>query len=595
MSEDKVIGYRFDSFHLDLINCRLLHGNRPIRLTPRLFDLLLLLLRKNRKLVTKEDLIREVWAGRMVEENNITVSISLLRKMLDQESSQQNYIETVPRRGYIFSADVRPIKEAVGVLAQPWESGDEEQLKDSNYNDKTTYVAVLPLINEVEDLHLGYLADRITETIVSLSRLPLLRIIRCNITFLHKNPGLGTRELGRLMGVQTVLSGRIKQVEDRLLVSLELVNVSDGYQLWEEHFNYTLSNLHRLQHDIAVRIAKKFTPYLCEAEIRPQGKHYTTNSEAFQLYLKGRYFWRKRGLKNVKRAIECFEQATTLDPDYALAYVGLADAYNGLSGTYCRPKEIMPSVKAFAEKALELDNHLAEAHVSLAGVKIHYEWDWDGGRKELELALKYNPHYAFAHQWYRYFLEVMGRFSDALVELNIAREIDPYSVNLSSAMAWLLYLTRQFDRALIQVQHTIDMAPDYHPSYEVLGRIQTQLGSYEDAIVSLLKSKELDDSPDIRRFLGYTYAIAGNSDKALETINELSEMSKVCYISPYNIAVIYAGLNKNDEAFRWLEKAYEERDDGLVWLKSSLELDNIRSDTRFNDLLRRMGFPNEES
>jgi tetratricopeptide (TPR) repeat protein len=319
----------------------------------------------------------------------------------------------------------------------------------------------------------------------------------------------------------------------------------------------------------------------------------SVDPEAYQLYLKGRFYWNKRTEAGLKKGIEYFHQAIDLDPNYALAYAGIADCYSLLGWDLfgpLPPREALPIAKAAARKALETDDSLAEAHNSLAWTKLAFDWDWTGAEREFKRAIELNPGYAITHHWYAECLAGMGRYAEALAEIRQAQELDPLSLIISSIVGWVLYFDRKNDQAIAEFRKTLELDPNFWVAHWTLGRAYEQKAMFTEAIAEIQKAIDFSgSSPLSLAALGHTYAVSGRRAEAERVLNQLKDSSKQTYISPYGIAAIHAGLGEKDQAFLWLEKAYEERSGWLIWLRAEPGSDPLRSDPRFQDLLRRIG------
>lgn len=452
-------------------------------------------------------------------------------------------------------------------------------------------LAILPLTNASNDASMEYLSDGITESIIdNLSQLPGLRVMARSTVFSYKGKEINPQEAGRELGVRAVLTGRVLQLNERLIIKTELVDVADGWQLWGEKYDRTHSDIFAVQEEIANEIAEALRLKLSGAQMKRLGKRHTENSKAYQMYLKGRYFWNKRTEEGLKKSIEYFELAILSDADYALAHAGLADCYNVL-GFYSAlpPSEAFSKAKLAAIKALEIENTLAEAYASLAYALSHYDWEWAAAEQKYQRALELNPNYATAHQWYGWYFALLGRFPEGISEMKQAQERDPLSLVINSAMGWVFYLARDYDQAVGQYRKTLEMDPNFYLAHLWLGRAYEQKGEYAEAISELQKAKMLADTPETLSALGHVYAISSRRGDAIKILNELTELTRRRYVSPYFMATVYAGLDDKDQAFLWLERACEERSFGLVYLKVDPILDVLRADSRFTELLRRIG------
>jgi len=455
-------------------------------------------------------------------------------------------------------------------------------------------IAVMPFVNESGNSDNEYLSDGMTESLItSLSQLPKLSVKARNSVFRYKGKEVEPRKVGAELSVQAILLGRVVQRGNDLTFYIELVDANTENTLWKADYNRSMKNLVSLQNEIARDVSQKLRQRLTGAEVQTATKSYTENNEAYQLYLMGRYHLNRLTDEGFRKGRDYFEQAIDKDPNYALAFAGLADAYARLSGyNAISPNEGFPKARTAASKALELDDQLAEAHSTLGVVKWFYDWDWSGAEKEFKRAIEINPNNADAHQTYGYYLSAMQRFDEALAEMSRARELDPLSIEKILATGDVLYQQRRLDQATEQYQKALEMDPNSGIAHWAIGNVYLQKGMYDEAIKEYQKSIPLSgDSQDEPASLAYAYALSGKKQEALRIIEDLKQRSKRSYISPTVIAFIYAGLGENDQAFEWLEKAYNGRDFILVLLKVEPTFDRLRSDPRFEDLLRRVGLP----
>ena len=456
-------------------------------------------------------------------------------------------------------------------------------------------LAILPLTNTTADPAMEYFSDGITESIINtLSRLPELRVMAWSTVSNYKSRHVDPREIGRELRVRAVLTGRVVQLDERLVIKTELVDAADGSHLWGENYACRPSDVLEVETEISRDISEKLLVRLTTEERRRLAKRYTENTEAYHAYLKGRHFWNKRTDESVRQSIGYFRQAIDSDPSYALAYAGLADAYVILGSfgiATLAPGEAFPKAKAAAIRALEIDDSLAEAHASLAFSLASYDWNWPAAEKEFKRSIELKPDYATAHHWYGFvYLVAMGRLDEAIASEKRAHELAPLSLGINSDLGLLFYLARNYDQAIELYNQTLEIDQNFAYSHWKLGLAYEKKGMYEQAISELHKAVGLSGRSTLaRELLGYVYAVAGNSDEAQAVLDELSELSKHRYVSAYRVAAIHAALDRKDEAFDWLEKAYEQRDPWLLWLKLNPALDSIRRDSRFTDLLRRIG------
>jgi TolB-like protein/Flp pilus assembly protein TadD len=591
MVKPDIAAYEFGHFRLNLAEHHLLRDGQTVPLTAKLFDILLLLVRGSGKVVTKETLMKEVWPGTFVEENNLTVSISALRKILGERHREHEYIETVPKRGYRFVARVKEIQDEestgqTGVRLNRADSKTADELDRA-----VRALAVLPLVNVGEDLDLEYLSDGITESIINnLSRLPQLRVMARNTVFRYKGHELDARQIGRQLNVPAVLIGRLRQLNKYLILGVELVNVSDGSQLWGEQYNRRFSDIFRVQAEIAREISEKLRIKLTGEERERLTKRYTENSEAYKFYLKGRYFWNKRTVKSINRGLQYFKEAIALDANFALAYAGLADCYTSLIiWNALQTTEAVTAARRAAVKALALDEALAEAHASLAFIEM-LALNWSEGEREFRRAIELNPNNALTRSRYAVYLAGCGRLAQATTEIEQALKTDPLSPLMHTNAARILFYARQYERSIEQCCEALEIDPRFGSAYGVLGLVYERLAKYEESIAALRKALSLmEDDTEALSILGYIYAVSGKRREARTVLDKLQRLSEQKYVPPFFRALIHIGLKEKEEAFEWLEKSYQERSYILTHLNILPIFDYLRADPRFSDLLRRIG------
>ena len=468
-------------------------------------------------------------------------------------------------------------------------------IQQAGTSGKRTHIdslAVLPLANASADSGMEYLSDGITESIINtLSQLPQLRVMARATVFRYKGKEVDVAEVKRDLNVRAVMMGRVLQFGDNLVIKTELVDTEDGSQLWGDEYRRKAADIFEVQEEISKEISEKLKLKLTGEEKKLLGKRYTDNTEAYRLYLKGRFCLSKTTKEALNNAIKHFRQAIDIDPDYALAYAGLADAYYALSSNHLPANEAMPKARGAAEQALRLDDTLSEAHASLGLVKAFYEWDWAGAEGEYRRAIELNPGYASAHHWYGWYLALMGRLNEAIAEVKQASELDPLSLEINSDLGLSFFFARQYERAIEQFEKALEMDPNSIWTRFFMGWAREQKGDYEEAIEDYKKAAKLDDSPLIMAALGHTYVMAGRRDEALNVLEEMKQLAASRHVSSYHFAIIQAALGEKDEAFERLEKSYDAREEALVWLKVDPRLDTMRTDPRFIDLQRRVGLP----
>jgi serine/threonine protein kinase/tetratricopeptide (TPR) repeat protein len=449
-------------------------------------------------------------------------------------------------------------------------------------------LAVLPFVNLSGDPEMEYLSEGIADTLInSLSQLRKLRVVPRSLTFRYKGREIDPQRVGGELDARAVLTGRVMQRGDTLLIGTELMDVAKLSQIWGAQYNRKMADIFVLQEEIAREITEKLRLQLTGEEKKRLTKRATGNKEAYQLYLKGRYWLEKRTPGALNTAIEQFQQAIAKDSLYALAYSGLADCYSNLpTFAFVPPKEAYPKAKEAALKALEIDDTLAEAHTSLALVTALHDLNWSGGAREFQRAIALNPDYAVAHLWYGWTLGLMGLFDEAIAEAKRALELDPLSLNINWLLGVVYLFARQYDRAIEQFRKTLELDPNFFVVHAFLGLAYIQKSMYEESIAELEKAVAISPINLSLTCLGYGYAAAGRRLEAQKVLDQLNEISKEKYVPALHRAIICAGLGEKDKAFEWLQKAYEER--FIIAIKVNQAFDSLRSDPRFADLLRRM-------
>ena len=454
-------------------------------------------------------------------------------------------------------------------------------------------IAVLPFENANNDPNTEYLSEGISEALInSLSELQQLRVIARPTAFRYKAKDVDPRQVGRELGVAAVLTGKVRQMQDTLNVQVDLVDAVTGAQIWGAGYDRNIADLVAVKQAIAQEVTAKLKLKLSSEEQRQLVKRDSTNAEAYQFYLRGRYFWNKRTSDGIKQAIEHFQKSIERDPNFALGYVGLADSYTGLTFyNFAAPHEAMPKAKESATKALALDNTLAEAHASLAHVLMNYDWNWSEAEKEFRRSIELKPDYPTAHQWYAiHYLTATGRLEEAVQEMKKALELDPASLVMNTFMGATFYYAGRYDEAIDQCRRTIQMDPNFSVAHWHLGLAYEQKQVFDKAIEEFKKAISLSGgSPLMRAALGRVYAESNKKYEANEMLNELNELSKRQYVSAYEVAKIYVALGNSEQAFQLLAKAYAEHSFHLVNLNVCPQLNSVRSNPRFQDLVQRVG------
>jgi TolB-like protein/Tfp pilus assembly protein PilF len=593
-SEGKSI-YVFGPFRLDVGQHLLLQDESTVSLTPKAFEILVMLVQHSGHILKKDRIIKEIWLDTFVGESTLAQNIFTLRKALGDNQNERQYIETIPKQGYRFIAKVTEVRPDSATGRRAKATVVKQAGETKTHDSSIASLAVLPLINATDDPRAEYLSDGIAETIINnLSQISQLRVMARSTACRYKSQEVDARDVGQELGVRAVLVGRVLQVGEELIVRTELVDVANGWQLWGEQFKCDTSDLFNVEQEIAEQISQKLKLKLTVEQQKRLGFHHTRNIKAYQSYLKGRYHWNERRLKGYKAARKYFEHAIALDLNFALAYSGLADTYSlqdvGFHGLV-RPRDALSKARAAAMKALELNSSIAEAHHSLAYVKLVFEWDWVGAESEFQQALKLNPRFGHAYHWYSHFLMAMGRTAESITAGLTALEHEPFDLGIHQHMGWHYLNTRKSDKAIEHLQETLKLDPNFYPPNLLLGEAYAQNQEFPRAIAQIQKARQLENIPPVIGVLGHVYAMSGQRKKALLLLKELSETAQTGYVAPYDIALIHIGLGDKERAFEFLDKAYQDRNEQMCWLKVSPELESLRGDPRFPLLIRRMGLP----
>jgi DNA-binding winged helix-turn-helix (wHTH) protein/TolB-like protein/Flp pilus assembly protein TadD len=635
--------YEFGPFQLDPPERLLLCDGQPVAMPPRAFDLLVFLVERRGHLVEKEELLKTVWRGSFVEEGNLSVTVSVLRKALNDDRGQHKYIETVSKRGYRFVAEVRRGGEPEPVPGppQPEDSvspveprpADDTPQSFSKFRVSVSKIIFWSLAFVAVVLTAWFIAKTIPRQAIlnsaaqgpteirSLAVLPFQtlgakrsdeylglgmadalitrlgntgKIIVRPTSAIQKYAGqqLSPQAAGQEQGVDAVLDGRIQREADRVRLTVQLIRVRDGEQLWAETFDKESTNLFALEDALSERVAQSIRLKLTGEETRRLTKRTTERPDAYEAYIKGRYFWNKRTDKGMKKGLEYFRQAIALDPTFTEAYVGVADSYATL-GLYAimPPKEAFPAAKAATKRALEMDDGLAEAHASMGFINFYFDWNRTDAENEFRRALAANPNYAMAHSWFGESLAAMGRYPEAVAEAQRALEDDPLSLIIGSNAGWTLSLAGKTDQAIEILKKSIEIDPSFPRTHFRLGRAYEQKKLYDLAVLELQQAVTLSGGDACYEgSLGHAYAISGKPDQARQVLKDLEARTGEAYVPSYAIALVYAGLGDNDHAFTWLEKAYDDRSTSMAFLRSDPELSSLHSDPRFEPLARRISF-----
>jgi TolB-like protein/Flp pilus assembly protein TadD len=582
---------RFDNFELDTHTGELRKRGVKLRLQGQPLQVLATLLKRAGDLVTREELRAEIWpADTFVDfDHSLHNAIARLREVLGDSAETPRYIETLPRRGYRFIERVDEVRPEASTLHVGRREFDPHGIQA---------VAVLPLQDLSGDPDRDYFADSMTEALItSLAKISALRVISRTSAMQYKGAQKSLPQIARELNVDAVIEGSVLRSGERVRITAQLIHAASDQHLWAESYERDFRDILSLQSEIARQVANQVRIILTPEERARLESARQINPEAHDWYLRARYCWNKRTEESVKKALSYFHRAIDNDPTYAQGYAGLADSYNIL-GYYNAfpPMEVYPKGKAAALKALELDDSLAEPHATLGVVKRDFEWDWPGAEEEFNRAIELNPGYVEAYHWRSTLLSMLGRQAEALREKKRALAMDPLSVVIRTDLARMFYFARDYDQSLDQYRSALEMDPNFGSAHLWLAHVYEQKGLFEEAISELKTGVQLSgDSTFALARLGHGYAIAGQRDEAHAVLKQLNALSSQRYVSPYDIAMVHVGLQETDEAFAWLQRAFEQRSLWLGYLNVEPQLDRLRSDQRFQALLRRVGLLHEIS
>jgi TolB-like protein/DNA-binding winged helix-turn-helix (wHTH) protein/Tfp pilus assembly protein PilF len=641
---------RFGVFEADLDAGELRkHGHR-LKLSEQPFQILAMLLARPGEIVSREELRQLLWpSDTFVDfDHGLNNAVMRLRETLGDSSDHPRFIETLPRRGYRFVAPVevrfpndngtqalppgsQPVPEAsiVPVAAQEIAEGDRPPARFSipriailaaavlagsalisgiavhyvrgvdaskGTANRSRSLVVLPMENLSGDKGQDYFADGMTDDLIAnLAKIRSLRVISRSTAMAYKGTHKPLPQIASELNVDAVVEGTVMRVGDRVRITAELVQVSTDQHLWADTYESTIGDVLALQNRVSSAIVDQIRLNLTKEDKERLAQKPSVSPEAYEDYLKGRYYWNRRSSEGFQKAISYFESATHRDPQFALAYAGLADCYGIVGATIygvLPASEAAARTKAAATRALEIDPSLAEAETSLATAKFNYDWDWAGAAEGLQKAIAMDPRYPTAYQRYSLYLSAMGRPNESFEQIQKARELDPLSISISASIGWRLYLAREYDRSIVQLRDTLELDPNNEWARVNLGQAYEQKGEVQLAIAEFQRAVEQSKSSPLSvSSLAHAYALSGNHAETEKLLAQLQAMSKKQYVSPYYVAIVYVGLGKNEVAMDWLEKAYDDHSNGLVFLKVEPELDPLRSNPRFLALQAKLNFP----
>ena len=620
--------YEFGPFRLDPTEHVLLRDGRPVPLRPKVFDLLLVLVENRGHLVDKEQLMSSVWTEQFVEEGNINKNISMLRQALG-ENGDQKFIETVPKRGYRFVADVREVtddKTTQKSLSQPPGVFRRTLTRSRNWisllivalmvvgvivyrgfirkahpavSPPITSIAVLPFQNLSNDSTQDYFVDGMTDALIGdLAKISALRVISRTSSMHFKGSNKSLPQIAAELNVDAVVEGTVQRSGDRVHVRAQLIRAASDSHLWAADYDRDVGDLLDLQSEVARAIAGEVRIKITPSEQRLLSAKRTVPRAAVDNYLQGVYFLNRKTEGDLRKAVGYYESAIAADPQYAQAYAGLADCYNQLGTAFIG---VLPALQGrqtaenAARKALEIDDNVAEAHSALGYIN-HFNWNWSAAEQEFKRAIELNPNYAIAHRYYSHYLISLGRVDEAIAEINRAQELDPMSLTISSSRGYILENARRYEEAIEQLRRVLEVDPNNYQAHWALALTYLANQQVNEAIAPAEKAvTESERTPAALGVLGLAYGLAGRKREANQILKEILSLQKKRYVTPMAIVFVCIGLGDNDQAFAWLEKAYEERSNHIAFFKVNPTVDPLRSDPRFGELLRRIGLKPERN
>lgn len=576
MSEAELPVYEFGDYRLDAGKLLLSREGKHIPLTPKVFDTLLALVKRKGEVLEKEELLRTIWPDTVVEENNLNQNISALRRALGERRGENHYIATVPGRGYRFLAEVRTLS------AKPSEMAGRLR------------IGVLPFENIGAGPDRDYLADGLTEeTIASLGQIDPQHFSTIGRTSVmaYKRTAKTLAEIGRELDATYLVESSLRAEGDRLRITSKLIRTRDQLQLWSASYDSEPSSMLALQRELSTAIAEQVRLTLSPERLRALGRRQTQNAAAYDLYLHGRHFWQQLSPPTTRKAVEYFTHATDLDPNYALAWSGLADCYTSAPVNGDAPPQIFwPRAREAAARALDAEPHLAEVQTSLGSLKFWLDWEWPAAEIAYRKAIELDPSYPLGHRMLGVALSHMCRHEEAQASIRRARELDPLYVMHQSLSSQIAFAARNYLAAVQFARQAIVVDPEFWIAQLHLAQVLVELGEYEPALAALNNSGKLGVNSKVIALRGYVFARMGQSEQAQNVLVTLLAIAQERYVPPYAMAIVHAGLSQFDLALQWLERSCEAHDVHVIFLTIDPKWDPIRSDRRFSALLKRCGF-----
>lgn len=621
--------YEFGDFRVEIAGRKLSRreDGTPVAIQPKALDLLLFMLESDGRLLTKTEILDVVWADSFVEEANLSQTVFVLRKALGDDRKSPRYVVTVPNRGYRFIEKVeRVAKSAPAIVEAEVLPVDQKPKFESQKSGKKLMffgaaflliaiaaaavyffrtvkspagvgeiksVAVLPFRNIGAKTDEEYLGGGLSEVLVTrLSSIRTITVRQTGSAFKAPGETPEPQNVGRDLGVDAIIAGSVQKVDENIRVTVQLVRVADGATLWAQTFDDKLTNIYAVQDSISEKVTQSLALRLSSGEREQIAKRFTTDDEAFRLYLQGRFFWNKRTTDDLKKAADFFSQAIARDPNFARAYAGLADSYLLLgSSEYVgmKPEDAIARAKAAANKAIELDETLGEAHASLGFLLYVYDFDWPQAEREFKRAVELSPNYTTARHWYGLFLIVMRRFDESEAQLKTALDLDPTSLIVNTDYGTVFYFSRRYDEAVAQYKKTLELESRYAVTHWQLARAYSQQKRYDEATAEIESAISIAGrSPVFLSLLGYLKGVSGKKSEASAILKELEDLSARQTVSPHNLMIVEIGLGNREKALALLEKNFAQRSPSLVVLGNEPIYDPLRGEKRFDEILREL-------
>jgi len=610
-AENKRLVYEFGRFLLSPSDKTLLADGLPLRLPAKEFETLLMLVEHNGQALSKEEMMSAIWRDTFVEEVNLAKQVSKLRKILNING--ESYIATVPKHGYRFSADLRRkfLDTQMPVIAEKRTVERVTLAVESELGPATIVhsrlaqrdlqpvsIAVLPFFNVSSDVENDYFCDGLAEELLNfLSRIEGLKVVGRTSAFSFKDKNVDIRTIAQLLNVSSILEGSVRKSANRLRINVQLVNTVDGYQTWSESYDREMRDIFELQEEITLAVVDALRVKLLSRERHRLTSRKPISQEVYEFYLKGRFFWNKRTDASLRQAVDYYQRAIAIDPDFALAQAGLADAYAYLGYAFgtMPPAEAMPKARAAAIQAQELDPSVAEPHTSLAIVNLFYGWDWAAAENEYLIAARLDPNYSTNHHFQAIYLAtIKGRFNEAIDEAKLALSLDPLSLPLHNIVGLLSLDAGRYDDAISMWRKMLELDPSASAPHNEIGWSHELQGDFDSAAEEYALALEAANEPEAARKLRHLFAakgIDGLRRAKVEFFLEKWEHRGGWHGDAYSLGVNYARLGERDKSLEWLERAYEMRSGLLIWLNIQPAFNFLRSDPAFLDLLKRIGLP----